>query len=88
MRTTIDATAFNRGTDLILQFFTVEQAQGIFQFKGDFELQKRIEHLAELANEGELTPDEQAECEGYVRANKFVAILQTKARKFLSHSDS
>ncbi len=88
MRTTIDATAFNRGTDLILQFFTVEQAQGIVQFKGDFELQKRIEHLAELANEGELTRHEHAEYEGYARASKFVAILQAKARKFLSHSHS
>ena len=88
MRTTIDATAFNRGTDLILQFFTVEQAQRIVQFKGDFELQERIEHLAELANEGKLSPHEHAEYEGYVRASKFVAILQAKSRKFLSHSDS
>ena len=88
MKTTIGTTATNRGTDLMLQFFTVEQAQGIAQFKGDFELNQRIEHLAELANEGELTPNEQAEYEGYARANKFVAILQAKARKFLSNSES
>lgn len=44
--------------------------------------------LAERANEGELTAEEQAEYEGYVRANKFVAILQAKARKLLSNSNS
>jgi len=34
--------------------------------------------------EGELTDKELAEYEGYVRANKFVATLQAKARKLLT----
>ena len=34
-------------------------------------------------NEGELTDEERAEYEGYVRANNFVAVLQAKARKIL-----
>ncbi|RLT07539.1 MAG: hypothetical protein DWI22_09735 [Planctomycetota bacterium] len=84
MTTAIDTTAFNRGTDPILQFFTVDQARGIVEYRGDAGLQRRIEQLAERANEGELTAEEQAEYEGYVRANKFVAILQAKARKLLS----
>lgn len=88
MSTTIDSTAFNRATDPILQFFTVDQARGIVEYRGDSGLYQRIEHLAELANEDELTPDERAEYEGYVRANKFVAILQAKARKLLSNSES
>jgi selenocysteine lyase/cysteine desulfurase len=88
MSTTIDMTAFNRGTDPILQFFTVDQAREIVEYRGDSGLQQRVEELAERANEGMLTPDEQAEYEGYVRANKFVAILQAKARKLLSNSES
>lgn len=88
MSTTIDTTAFNRGTDPILQFFTVDQAREIVEYRGDSGLQQRLEELAERANEGMLTPDEQAEYEGYVRANKFVAILQAKARKLLSNSES
>ena len=88
MSTTIDTTAFNRGTDPILQFFTVDQAREIVEYRGDSGLQQRVEELAERANEGMLTPDEQAEYEGYVRANKFVAILQAKARKLLSNSES
>jgi hypothetical protein len=83
MTPTIDATAFDRGTDPVLQFFTIDQARSIVQYRGDPALQQRIEELAGRANEGELTPDERAEYEGYVRANKFMAILQAKARKLL-----
>ena len=81
---TLDANAFDRGTDPILQFFTVEQARDIVQYTGDLELQRVIEELAAKANEGQLTPEERAEYEGYIRANKFVAILQAKARKLLA----
>ena len=87
MTNSIDADAFDRGTDPILQFFTVEQARGIVQYRGDSEMQQRIEELAAKANEGELTPQDRAEYEGYVRANKFMAILQTKARKLLATSE-
>ena len=58
------------------------------KYRGDAGLQRRIEQLAERVNEGEHTAEEQAEYEGYVRANKFVAILQAKARKLLSDSVS
>ena len=84
MTASIDSDAFDRGTDPILQFFTVDQAKGIVQYRGNPEMHDRIEHLAAKANEGELTPQEQAEYEGYVRANKFMAILQAKARKLLA----
>ncbi len=88
MSTTINATAFDRGIDPILQFFTMDQARDIVQYRGDAELQRRIEELAELSNEGNLIPEDQAEYEGYVQANKFVAILQAKVRKLLSTSGS
>jgi hypothetical protein len=82
----IDSDAFDRGTDPILRFFTVDQARGIVDYRGDASLQERIAGLAAKANEGELDLDERAEYEGYVRANKFVAILQAKAREFLELS--
>ena len=85
---TIDSAAFNRGTDPILQFITVNQAREIVEFRGDAELRQRIDHLSELANEGELTAEERAEYKGYVHANKFVAIFQAKARKLLGNSVS
>lgn len=86
MSTSIDSDAFERGTDPILQFFTVDQARGLVQYRGDAEMHNRIEELAAKANEGELTAEERAEYEGYVRANKFMAVLQAKARKLLATS--
>jgi len=79
-----DNSAFERGTDAILQFFTVVQAQSIVSFQGDDSIRNRIEELAEKATEGMLTGEERSEYEGYVRANKFMAIFQAKARKFLA----
>jgi uncharacterized protein YnzC (UPF0291/DUF896 family) len=43
----------------------------------------RIEELAARSEEGTITAAEKSEYEGYVRANKFVAILQAQARKHL-----
>jgi hypothetical protein len=83
MTHTFDAAAFERGTDPILRFFTVEQAREIVNYKGDAKLRRRIDELACKSNEGELTDAERAEYEGYVRANKFIALLQAKARKLL-----
>ena len=44
--TLIDVGAFDRGTDPILQFFSLEQARGLVQFRGDASLRERIEELA------------------------------------------
>ena len=41
----------------------------------------RIEELAAKSTEGELSEAERSEYEGYVRANKFVAILKRLARE-------
>ena len=86
MAVTLDAAAFDRGTDPILDFFNVEQARALVAYRGDEALRARIEELAEKNTEGQLTDVERAEYEGYVQANKFIAILQAKARKLLKNS--
>jgi len=86
MSTTIDTTAFDKGTDPLLAFFTIDQARAISSFRGDATLQARIEVLAAKSNEGELSSEELAEYEGYVKANKFIATLQAKVRKLLAQS--
>ena len=80
----IDTDAFERGTDGILRFFTVEQARELIAFRGDELLRNRIDDLARKCNEGELSDAERAEYEGYARANQFIAVLQAKARKLLA----
>lgn len=78
MTTTIDSTAFNRGTDPILQLITVDQAREIVKFRGDADLRQRIDQLAERANEGELTAEEQAEYESYVHAKEMSQSFRRK----------
>lgn len=80
----IDTDAFERGTDGILRFFTVEQARELIAFRGEETLRNRIDELARKCNEGELSDEERAEYEGYARANQFIAVLQAKARKLLA----
>ena len=82
---TFDTKAFDRATDGLLQFFTTQQAEALVQYRGDETLHARIEELADRNTEGTLTEQERAEYEGYVRANKFIATLQAKARKLLAH---
>lgn len=84
MASTFDTVAFDRGADPILGFFNIEQARALVAYRGDEALRARIEELANKNSEGEMTDAEQAEYEGYVQANKFIAILQAKAKKLLN----
>jgi hypothetical protein len=86
MSSTFDTVAFDRGTDPILGFFNVDQARALVEYRGDESLRARIDQLADKSTEDTLTEAERAEYEGYIQANKFIAILQAKARKLLSQS--
>jgi len=81
-----DSVAFHRGADPLLRILTPEQAREIVDYHADEELQMRIEELAEKANEGELSADERAEYEGYVKANRFAAVLQAGVRDLFATS--
>ena len=80
----INSSAFDRATQPIFGILTPEQVHQIVDYHTDQTLQDRIAQLAEKANEGELSDDEQAEYEGYTHANRFVAILQAQARRRIS----
>jgi hypothetical protein len=81
MATTLEIEAFERGVRPVAELVFPEKAQAIMDFRPAPELQARIEELAEKSTEGQLTDPERAEYEGYVRANKFIAILQHLARR-------
>jgi hypothetical protein len=80
----IDSAAFDRATEPVFRILNREQAAQIADFHSDEELQRRIQELAEKANEGELTDAERAEYQGYAEANRFIAVLQAKARRLLA----
>jgi uncharacterized protein YnzC (UPF0291/DUF896 family) len=67
----------------VLRIVLPEKAEAILRFRAAPELQARIEELAGKSTEGQLTETEKAEYAGYVRANKFIAILQRQARQLI-----
>ena len=83
MATSSEMAAFDRGVRPLMQIVLPEKAEAVIGFQGDPELQERIEELAEKSTEGQLTEAERSEYAGYVRANKFVAILQEHARRLM-----
>jgi hypothetical protein len=87
MATTSESLAFDRGVRPVMEIVLPEKADAVIGFRADPELRARIEELARKSTEGELTEDERAEYAGYVRANKFVAILKRQAQH-LANSQS
>jgi hypothetical protein len=79
--TTSESLAFNRGVRPVLEIVLAEKADAVLGFQADPDLQARIEELARKSTEGKFTEDERAEYAGYVRANKFVAILKRQAQQ-------
>ncbi len=84
MSATPETVAFDRGVRPVLQIVLPEKAEAVVSFRADPELQARIEELAAKSTEGQLSETEKAEYAGYVRANKFVAILQREARQLIN----
>jgi len=83
MQPTSETGAFERGVRPIMEIVSPAEAEEIIEFTPDPELQARIEALASKSTEGQLSEAERAEYAGYVRANKFVAILQRQARQLI-----
>ena len=83
MAATSETAAFDRAIRSVLHEVLPEKAGAIAGLHGDPELQARIEELASKSTEGQLTEDERAEYAGYVRANKFGAILQRRVKQIL-----
>lgn len=73
--------AFQRGISPLLQLLLPGKEESVIGVMADPTLRSRIELLASKSTEGELTEEERAEYEGYVRANKFVAVLIREARR-------
>lgn len=81
MAASLEMAAFERGVRPVAEIVFPEKSQAVLGFRPAPELQARIEELAAKSTEGELTDAERSEYEGYVRANKFVAILKRLARE-------
>lgn len=84
MSTAIDF--LDRVLDPLTDCFTPALADRLMRLDADSATQARIDELADKCTEDELTPEERAEYEVYVRAGELIAVLRAKAQKFLRQS--
>ena len=80
MATRSETVAFELGIRPLMEIVLPDKADAIISFRAAPQLQARIEELAQKSTEGKLTEEEAADYAGFVRANKFVAILKRQAR--------
>ena len=73
--------AFQRGITPLLHLLLSGRESLVLDVQPEPQMIARIETLASKSTEGELTEDEREEYEGYIRANKFVAILRRQAMR-------
>jgi hypothetical protein len=70
--------------DPFVDCLTPEAARKIIALRADADAQERLDQLADRANDGTLTPDEQAEYEKYRAIFHLITLLQSKARLLLN----
>lgn len=76
--------AFHRGLQPVMQLLLPGKEEQVLAAQADPSLRDRIEELARKSTEGELTAEEREEYAGYVRANKFIAVLRREAKRMSS----
>jgi hypothetical protein len=82
METVIPASSFmDRVLDPLASCLNSEAVESIRNLQIDFTIQERVAALAELANEGKLTPEERDEYLSYVEAADLLAIFKLKAEQ-------
>ena len=64
--------------------FTPKMASALFELRVDFELEAYIGNLRRKANDGTLTPVEDADYRDFVETVDLISIMQAKARRFLA----
>jgi hypothetical protein len=81
MAATPESVAFERAIGRVMKIVLPEKAGALLRSRLPAKLKARIEELAGKSTEGQLTSAEKAEYAGYVRANKFVAVVRRLARQ-------
>ena len=74
----------DRLLDPLSETFTPKMASALLELRADSELEAYIAELRRKANDGTLTPGEDAEYKDFVEAVDLISIMQAKARRFLA----
>lgn len=86
MKTANPDTSLDRLVGRLGDCLTPESARRVLALKADRKLQARVDYLADRCQRGVLTSEQHAEYSSYVKFGTFVAILKSKARQLLAHS--
>ena len=81
---TNSTTALNQLLEPLSHTLGAEAARSIAGLQIEPAVQSRIEELAGLCNEGLLTEAERAEYSGYVEGAEILALIKSKARRYLA----
>ena len=73
----------DRFLEPVAEVFTQEFARHLVELRADDELQAEADALRRKANEGTLTPDDEASYKDFADAVDLLSIIQLKARRFL-----
>lgn len=73
----------DRFLEPVTDALTPEFARVIVGLRVDAATEAEVDHLRKKANEGTLTPEEDAAYKDFVEAVDVISILQSKARRFL-----
>jgi hypothetical protein len=76
------SSILDRMLDPLSRCLDAESAKRISELTVDPVFQARVDVLAERANEGLITPEEQAEYEAYINADDFISIFKMKAKRY------
>lgn len=68
----------------LTEAFTPKIALALLELRADSEMEAHIGELRRKANDGTLTPEEDAEYKDFVEAVDLISIMQAKARRFLA----
>jgi hypothetical protein len=74
----------DRLLDPVGRALSPEAARQLVALRADADAQARMDDLADLANEGQLSAEQRAEYESLVATANVIAVLQAKARAVLS----
>jgi hypothetical protein len=74
----------DRLLDPLTEAFTPKLAAALLELRADSDLEAHIGELRRKANDGTLTPAEDADYKDFVEAVDLISIIQAKARRFLA----
>ena len=75
----------DRFLEPMTEAFTPEMARKLAGLRAEPDLQARVDELADKANHGTLSAEEDSEYKSYVEAADIIGIIQAKARRFLAN---